>query len=629
MRAANLINLLRRARSENRFDHVWLRIKNVIVFVFGQKRLLQEKFGIAHFIFFWGFVFYATTFWWSLIRGMFPILEVPYPDEIFSVAFVLDIFGTLVIVAVFAAIIRRVFFPPPRLEITFDAYFILFLISSLTLTFLFGEAFHVKSGVEEAVGPFGQLLASMLPAISIEAAKGLFVLMWWLHIAVVLIFLAYLPYSKHSHLLVAPFSVYFSSLLPAGAIATDENEELTTGSSKWEEFTWRQLLDGIACAECGRCDRQCPAQNSGYALSPKMVVHHIKEHLLESGLKQTKNGNGARKLIGDIVSEDEIWACTTCYACMATCPVQNEHIPLILQMRRHLIGEGTIDTRLQDTLIKLTRYGNAFGKSDRMRPQWSRELSFSIKDARKEPVEYLWYVGDTASFDTQLTEITLATAKIFDKAGLDFGILYESERNSGNDVRRVGEEGLFGMLQMKNLQALKRAKYKHIITTDPHTYNTLKNEYPLNGSSIKVFHYTEIIDQLIRERKLNFTTNSKTRVTYHDPCYLGRYNGIYDEPRRILKAIGTELVEMPRNRSRSYCCGAGGGQIWREDVPGIKDRPSENRIREAVALKDVHTFVVACPKDISMYRDAVKTTGMEDTIEIKDIAELVLNAIEG
>ncbi len=265
-----------------------------------------------------------------------------------------------------------------------------------------------------------------------------------------------------------------------------------------------------------------------------------------------------------------------------------------------------------------------------MRAKWTEGLEFKIKDARKEPVEYLWWVGDYASYDARLQEITRTTAKLFNRAGLDFGLVYEGERNSGNDIRRIGEEGLFELLKDKNLQTLNKAQFRTIVTTDPHAYNALKNEYGLNGngSTWNVKHYTEVLNDLIKHGKLKFNKKLSLRATYHDPCYLGRYNGIYDEPRSILRAIGVYLIEMKRNSERSYCCGAGGGRIWMEDSAGVQERPSENRIREAVSEARADVFVVACPKDIVMFQDAVKTTGNEAKITVRDISELVWEAIE-
>jgi len=394
-------------------------------------------------------------------------------------------------------------------------------------------------------------------------------------------------------------------------------------------------LNSFACAECGRCDRACPALTSGFKLSPREIIHHLKEHIIEAGFsgngKKTSGDNRIRPLIGGIVSEKDLWACTTCLSCVDRCPVLNEHIPLIVNMRRYLVSQGTIENTLQDVLTKMGRYGNSMGQSDRMRAKWTQGLDFKIKDARKESVDYLWFVGDYASYDSRIQDITRRTAKIFQKLGLNFGILYEGERNSGNDIRRVGEEGLFDILKEKNLQSIGQSKYKNIITTDPHTYNTLKNEYVLNSGTNgngHIIHYTELYDQLIRSGQLKPNKKLNYTITYHDPCYLGRYNGIYDAPRRVLDAVGVKMVEMPRNRAKSYCCGAGGGRIWMEDEPGIKERPPESRVREAVSLPGVQALVVACPKDIVMFQDALKTTGNEGKIGIKDISDLVYEAVE-
>ena len=302
-----------------------------------------------------------------------------------------------------------------------------------------------------------------------------------------------------------------------------------------------------------------------------------------------------------------------------------EHIDTIVDLRRFMVIEGMVDAELQDALINLGRYGNSFGQSERMRAKWSKGMEPQIKDASKEAVEYLWFVGDYASYSPTLNEITQRTAEVFQKAGLDFGIMYKGENHSGNDVRRVGEEGLFEMLVEKNVKALKRCDYQTIVTTDPHTYNTIKNEYPLNFQR-SILHYSELLDQLILSGKLKFSRELGYKVTYHDPCYLGRYNNIYDAPRHVIEATGCEIVEMPRNRDCSLCCGAGGGRIWMSEGE-IKERPSESRIREAVELEGVTDFIVACPKDITMYRDAVKTTGEEENIAVKDLIELVYEAL--
>jgi Fe-S oxidoreductase len=337
--------------------------------------------------------------------------------------------------------------------------------------------------------------------------------------------------------------------------------------------------------------------------------------------------NNERLLHGDVIQAQELWACTTCRACVQLCPAFIDHLSTFVDMRRHLVNDGQVDHLLQEALDSLARYGNSFSLPDRQRARWAQSIQPKIKDARKEPVEYLWVVGDYASYNANLLATTQKTAEVFQHAGLDFGILYEAERNTGNDVRRVGEEGLFEMLVEKNTAALARCDYTALITTDPHAYNTLKNEYPPEALQQRpVLHYTELFDQLILSGKLKFSKKLDYPVTYHDPCYLGRYNGIYTAPRRVIAAAGCKLVEMPRNRERALCCGAGGGRIWMEES-GIKERPSERRVREATSLNGVQVMVVACPKDAVMFKDAVKTAGCEDRLIIKDLSELVLEAL--
>ncbi|MFA6570574.1 MAG: heterodisulfide reductase-related iron-sulfur binding cluster [Bacteroidota bacterium] len=633
-RAYKIVRILKKARPESRFDNFSSRIMNFVKFVLGQQKLFNEKaIGLPHFLFFWGFVFYATSFWWNLIRGLFPFLPIPYADEVPVVGTILEISGVLVLLSIIIAVSRRLFFRPEHLQKSFDAGIILSLIAILMITLILGQGF--KNTQEATVwSPVGAQVASFFGAMEHSKAVSLYNLMWWIHIVSVLFFLAYIPYSKHLHLLTSPVNVFLlNEDIPQSLDIKNAPEEITQGSSQWNEFTWKQIFQTLTCAECGRCDRVCPALNSGYKLSPRSILHEMKINLYDTAFKNIDAEKADKQLIGDYISEEELWQCTTCMACMERCAVLNEHLTSIIQMRRYLVGQGNIEATVQDMLQKMTRYGNSFGQSERNRAKWTAGLDFKIKDARKEEVEYLWITGDYAAFDVRVMNLTQATARIFNCAGLDFGILYEAEKNSGNDVRRIGEEGLFEFLKDKNTQILEKTKFRYIVTTDPHTYNTIKNEYHLNnadrtnGNAIKVFHYTEVIDQLIKNSKLKINKFLNQTATYHDPCYLGRYNGIYEPPRSILKTIGVKVVEMPRNRNQSYCCGAGGGRIWMEDKTQIKERPSESRIKEAVALKDVSTFVVACPKDIAMFTDAIKTTGQEEKLVVKDIAELVWESV--
>ena len=610
-RVTQLIRVLLRGRSDMRWDRVPRRLVTAVSNVFLQRRLVEEPvIGVAHLAIFWAFVFFATSFWWSLARGLLPFLPIPYADDVPWMAVPMEVLGALALVGIVVAAIRRYVFTPQGLERTRDASIVLGLIALLLVTFLVSR---VAKG---------------------ENASGLYVSMWWAHMATVLFFLAYLPYSKHAHLLFAPFGVFFTSLQPGAMPAESE------GASRLDEFTWRQLFNGLACAECGRCERACPAHAAGFALSPKELVHKVKEMVLgavhapaplagsaAAAAAPGPNGNG-KSFVGDVVRAEEIWACTTCLACMTRCPVFNEHIPLVVEMRRHLVTQGEMEKRLQDVLVNLGRYGNSFGKSARTRASWTTGLDFPVRDARKEAVEYLWIVGDYASFDPRAQQVTRAAARVFQRAGLDFGILHEAEQNAGNDVRRIGEEGLFGVLRDKNLKTLSGVHFQKIVTTDPHTYHVVKHEYAGNGNGggspngVEVLHFAELADRLLASGRLKVTAPLGRTVTYHDPCYLGRYNGVYDAPRRTLEALGARVTEMPRTRNEAACCGAGGGRIWMEDVAGIRERPAETRVKEAAGVRGVETLVVGCPKDLVMFQDALKTTQLEGSLAVQDLAQL-------
>jgi Fe-S oxidoreductase/nitrate reductase gamma subunit len=620
----------RKGQPEKRQGNFWTRLWSLVVQVFAQRRTLDEAYpGIMHFSIFWGMLTLAigtalATVDWDVTHLFFGFQFLK--DGIYVVyELVLDVLGLLVILGLGMAIYRRYISRPARLQkfpvksLTGDDAYVLIM---LTLIVLSG---YLTEGLRIAVlqppwanwSPVGKLVAATLTTISDPSSRTLHLTIWIFHILTAFGILASLPFTKLFHIFAVPVNIYFRSMQPAGVLPPARTAG-GMGVKEWQQFTWKQLLDFEACTRCGRCQDVCPAYASAQILSPRNLIIKLEAHLWE------KNGHA---LHGEVISDDELWACTTCRACMQVCPAFIEHVPAIVDMRRYLVDQGSMDKMLQDALANLGRYGNSFGQSERMRAKWTMGMQPAVKDARREPVEYLWFVGDYASYNATLTDTTRRTAEVFQKIGLNFGILFDSERNAGNDVRRVGEEGLFEMLAEKNSQVLSKIKFQTIVTTDPHSYNTLKNEYPANGNGRPaVVHYAELLDTMIASGQIKLSKKLGYKVTYHDPCYLGRYNGIYDAPRRVIEATGCELVEMPRHGDRSFCCGAGGGRIWMEEQE-VKERPSEARIREAVSLENVRAFIVACPKDYTMYKDAVKTTGNEKDLEVKDLIDLVYEAM--
>ncbi len=485
-------------------------------------------------------------------------------------------------------------------------------------------------GNERDFAPLTAALAAAMGGLSRSTAQTVSEVGWWIHCVIILVFLNLLPLSKHFHIITALPNVFFSKLPPAsverplaithvpaaGVSALSPPPKGQVGVASLTDLNWKQMLDSFTCTECGRCSEVCPAAASGSPLAPRQLILDLRDQLYHP------SDNGTQPPI----AEDVLWACTSCMACVEACPVGIEHVPTIVDMRRSLVDEGRMDSLLQQTLEKYATQGNSYGKSSRMRARWAKPLDFKIPDARKEPVDYVWFVGDFASFDERVQRASQAVARILHDAGVSFGILYEGERNAGNDVRRIGEEGLFEMLVEQNMSVLREVEYKAIFTTDPHSLNTLRNEYPEYGLDKPVYHYTELFADLVSRGVLSIRTPlSGTRVTYHDPCYLARYNRVTEAPRKLIEAIGADLVEMPRHGTNTFCCGAGGGRIWMSDEEQDGERPSEQRIREAQTLGQLDYFLVSCPKDLAMYSDAAKTVGVE--FEVTELTLLVEQAL--
>ena len=484
--------------------------------------------------------------------------------------------------------------------------------------------------------PVGYAIGHAFRALGFEdgAAADARAVDWWVHGVVALFWVSSIPFTKAVHMLAGPAGVAVKddragnrlAPIPAGAKAAD------VGYAFIDALSPKHLLDLDACTKCGKCHAACPATATGYPLSPRDLVLDLRE------VAEGSMGNRAAlgiapefpehaQILGTIKSET-LWSCMQCMACVEICPVGIEHVPIINQMRRALVEKGDMDGQLQQTLETIYTSGNSFGEAKRKRGRWAKDLDFDVKDIRTSPAEVLWFVGDYASFDPRNQKVTQSLARILRRAGVDFGILYDGERTAGNDVRRVGEEGLYADLAEENVATISGCSFDRILTSDPHSFNTLKNEYPQFGGEWDVMHHSQLLLELIESGRLKVTKGLGYRVTYHDPCTLGRYNGVYDPPRQVLEALGAELVEMPRNRDNALCCGAGGGRIWMKELKGEDSpRPSELRIDEAVELGGIDYFVVACPKDVTMYEDAIKTSGHQGEIELRELSELVYESL--
>ncbi len=618
--------------------------------------------GLAHLALFWGFLgLLAATTILSLdydvvgnLTRIFGHHELSFFTGHFYLAYnaIFDLAGLAALVGLVGLIVRRarstsIALDYKRAQIPEDGYSRARMAAG-DLLFAYGLLAILVTGIliqalridASRFPPYerwtwmGYAIASVMHGIGISStsAAAIHLWIWWIHIAMALAFVAYVPWSKAIHIMTAP-----ANLLVRDSSATRRlpaNNLDHPGYRSLDDFTSKELLSLDACTKCGRCHSVCPARTGGAPLSPRDLILDLRQWadrsaglsmVLDWEQRPTASGPlvAGGRLAGDVILPATLWSCTTCMACVEICPVGIEHVPTIVSLRRSLVDEGTMDPTLQSALENLATQGNSFGKSARMRARWAKGLDFDLVDARKQHVEYLWFLGDFASFDERLGEISRTLATVLRDAGVSFGILFEDERNAGNDVRRVGEEGLFEMLVEQNLAAFAGADFDKIFTTDPHSFNTLRNEYPVYGLDKPVLHYSEVLLEIM-ETNEGALANLGGRVTYHDPCYLGRYNRIFEQPRRLVELAGCELVEMPRNRTNSFCCGAGGGRIWMDDSV-LTERPSENRMREAAEL-GVEQFVVACPKDYVMFSDAVKTTGNEGRIKVVDIVELVAEA---
>ncbi len=634
-----LYKYLRIGKSENRFDHPWKRLSGMLYDSITQSCSRKHKNyypGFTHFFFFWGFIALLPSiaqlifgplfgFSWKFLGS--PLYEILFYAE--------DVIIILVLLSVAMAYYRRYVIRPKKLENTFDAFLILFLVTILMITLIGHNAFEITYAYMTTFCalpwymPVSSYFASLVISmhLSLNTVITWEYVFYWIHVLTILFFLVYIPYSKHLHLLASFPNMYFRKLENKCEIKPVDLEKAEKiGVSDIRDLTWKDYMDGMACTECGRCTDNCPAWNTGKPLNPKKIISKVKYNLYHNAPLILKNEEGIVPLVSTNQSKmeitpDEVWACTTCGSCIEQCPVYNDHLGKIIEVRRYLVmTAGDVPKEIVDFLTNIERSGNPWGF-----PAVKRDAVIkgkNVKLLKEKQAEYLFFIGCAGSYDSRYRNVIETLIEIFNIGGVDFGFLGREENCCGTLARRNGNEDLFQRLAKKNIETFKKYNVKKIIVACPHGYNVLKNEYKQFGGDFEVYHATEILEKLVKEGKIRLKTGDMN-VTYHDPCCLGRFNGMYETPRNLIKSV-SNLKEMKRSREMSFCCGGGSGKALMEEKG--EERININRTKEALNM-NVEAIVTTCPFCTIMLEDGVKTLNRED-VKVLDVSELLMKYIE-
>ncbi|MCJ7764201.1 MAG: heterodisulfide reductase-related iron-sulfur binding cluster [Dehalococcoidales bacterium] len=603
----------------------------------------KDRAGITHAIFPMGFLAFAIFYLVFVIIGAGFGVSGTLEATVFFYYYtwIIDLIAPVVIIAALWGIVRRYIAKPPRLkgEQSIEALVILLTVIIIPATYIFKIATDIALGqppvgLGTALPPISTALSNLFSDISTGSVQAANTALFWGNWAVVLFALVFIAYSRFLHIIASLFNIFFRSPLPRGTLRSIDLEAAESfGAASITDLTWKQMLDLYACVACGKCQEACPATASGKPLNPKNLIQDLKKHLLEVGPKLLKAGGktGAADysptliLPGGVISRDEIWACTTCRACDDICPVYVEHIDKIIDLRRNLVMEqASIPEPAEAALRSIEARGHPWRGSTASRTDWAEGLDIKTLAENSDTDTLLW-VGCTGALEERSIRVTRSVAGILKLAGVGFGILGSQESCCGEPARRLGNEYLFQMQAERNIKTLNDYGIKKIVTACPHCYNTLKNEYPGFGGRFEVIHHSQLIARLIQEDRLKITNSTGGVITYHDPCYLGRYNDIFKPPRKIVKSLpGVKLVEMEASGRRSLCCGGGGGRMWQEETIG--SRISEMRIEQAIKT-GADTIATACPFCLQMFDDAIKARGYEESLKAMDVAELVARSI--
>ncbi|TVR03112.1 MAG: (Fe-S)-binding protein [Deltaproteobacteria bacterium] len=631
-----------RTDDRTRIDELSDRVFGFFKYVLGQARVIREFGGLLHFFIFWGFLVLQAETIEYFIRGFvddFRFGQLIGHNPYHMLLLLQDVFGLLVLIAIVIAAVRRFVIKPDHVPQSMDAAVILALIGGLMLTKFLAhgaEIAYLPAGFGEGELGWDATFTPIALATSYLVASGpesaldstwlgpFYGVNYFAHIAIVVFFANYIPRGKHLHLIGAMPNVFFRKLEPGGSLypidLEDEDAE-SFGAGTLEDLTWKQLLDTYACTECGRCEHYCPAFNTGKELNPMMIIHKLKDHIKDKGIKvyREKGEDDFPTLAGGVISAEELMACTTCGACVSNCPVFIEHVDTIVDMRRYLIlTEGEMDPEVSRTFRNIENSSNPWGVSNSTRGDWAEGLDIPLVSELDAPPEYLFFVGCAGSFDDRAKKVTIATARILKAAGVNFAILGPEEACTGDPARRIGNEYLYYMQASQNVETLNGHGITKIITTCPHCFHTVGKEYPQLGGNYEVLHHTKVLNDLLREKRVQVRSKPQ-KVTYHDSCYIGRWNDDYSNPRETLAQLpGTSVTEMSWNKRQGLCCGAGGGRFWMEEHHGKR----VNVHRTDMALETgAERVVVNCPFCMTMLTDGL---GHRDaTMDAIDLAELV------
>jgi len=652
------ISVVQGGSDEDRLDHLGTRIWKVLEIAIAQKKMFKDPiFGTMHALIFWGFLVLLLRSMVLIYMGFDPQFDFVEATGAFGhwYTFSKDVMEVIVLLMVSYGAFRRLFAPLERITASAEGVLILAMIGTLMITdFLFDGARFAQDPTnaliqaEMAAAPVGEWVQQWMAGAGLSGTENTTLILvenvsYWTHVCVLFAFLNLLPHSKHMHVLSAIPNVFFMKLEPAGKLSDmdlDDEDAESFGAGRIEDFNWKQLLDLYTCTECGRCEVNCPAWLSDKPLNPKILIKDLQHEMIshrdrlrglttEEEQPPTTDDGESRMILA--VNEDVLWSCTTCRSCEENCPVMINHVDKIVDMRRYLVlTEGKMPKELKTAFVNLERKGNPWGLPRGERAQWMEDED--IADVRipllsEEPnPEYLFWIGCAGAYDEKQKGVTKSLARILTKAEVSFAVLAGDETCTGDPARRGGNEYLFQMLATQNVETLNAHKVTKIITHCPHCLNTMLNEYPSFGGHYDVIHHTEVINRLITEGKITPQKPLEQTITYHDSCYLGRYNDVYDAPRAALEAIpGSRLVEMDRSRENGMCCGAGGARYWMEEKIG--DRVNHLRVDQAMETSP-DIIASGCPFCSTMLDDGIKDKALGEKVQTVDIAVLVANSLD-